>query len=124
MKIGEVMVKDIVFVEYKTTVLEVCKIMGQKRIGSVIVTRENKPYGIFTERDLVSKVLIEGDLNEEVGKYTSTPLITISPEYTVKESAKIMADMGIKRLVIVENGEVKGIFTASDLAKIVAKFEI
>ncbi len=118
------MVKDIVFVEYKTTVLEVCKIMGQKRIGSVIVTRENKPYGIFTERDLVSKVLIEGDLNEEVGKYTSTPLITISPEYTVKESAKIMADMGIKRLVIVENGEVKGIFTASDLAKIVAKFEI
>ena len=113
--------KDVVFVEHKTTVLEVCRIMGQKRIGSVIVTRENKPYGIFTERDLVSRVLTEGNLEDEVGKYTSTPLITVSPDYTVRESAKIMADMGIKRLVVVENGEIKGIFTASDLAKVVAK---
>ncbi|RLI78018.1 histidine kinase [Archaeoglobales archaeon] len=121
MKVGEAMVKDVVFVEHKTTVLEVCRIMGQKRIGSVIVTRENKPYGIFTERDLVSRVLTEGNLEDEVGKYTSTPLITVSPDYTVRESAKIMADMGIKRLVVVENGEIKGIFTASDLAKVVAK---
>jgi len=121
MKIGEVMIKDVVSVDYKTPVREVCKIMGEKRIGSVLVTREEKPYGIFTERDLLSKVLLEGNLDDEVGKYTSTPLITVSPDYSVKESARIMADMKIKRLVIIEDEEVKGIFTAANLADVCAK---
>lgn len=124
MKIGDVMVREVVSVDYKTTVMEVCKIMGEKRIGSVLVMKEEKPFGIFTERDLLSKVLLEGNLEDEVGKYTSTPLITVSPDYGVKESAKIMADMKIKRLVIIEGGKVKGIFTAADLADVCAKSPI
>jgi CBS domain-containing protein len=121
MKIGDEMVKDVVSVDYKTQVGEVCKLMGKRRIGSVLVTREGKPYGIFTERDLLSRVLLEGSMDDEVGKYTSTPLITISPEYSVRESARIMADLKIKRLVVTENDEVKGIFTASDLARVIAR---
>jgi CBS domain-containing protein len=123
MKIGEVMIKDVVSVDYKTPIKEVCKIMGEKRIGSVIVTKEGKPYGIFTERDLLSKVLLEGSLDEVVGKYCSTPLIVVSPDYDVKEAIKIMADMKIRRLVIVENDEVKGIFTASDLVRVLVSHE-
>lgn len=121
MKIGDVMVKEVVSVDYKTPVKEACKIMGEKRIGSVIVTREGKPFGIFTERDLLSRVLLEGSLEEDVGKYSSTPLIVISPDYDVREAARIMADMKIKRLVVMEGEEVKGIFTAADLAKVIAE---
>jgi CBS domain-containing protein len=121
MRIGDVMVKDVVSVDYKTSVKEVCKLMGERKIGSVLVTKEGKPFGIFTERDLLSKVLLEGSLEDEVGKYTSTPIITVSPEYGVRESARIMADMKIKRLVVIENDEVKGIFTAADLARVVAQ---
>jgi len=121
MKIGDVMVKEVVSVDYKTPVKEVCKVMGEKRIGSIIVKREGKPYGIFTERDLLSKVLLEGSLEEEVGKYASTPLIIISPDYDVREAARIMTDMRIKRLVVMEGEELKGIFTSSDLAKIFAE---
>ena len=117
------MIKDVVSVDYKTPIKEVCKIMGEKRIGSVIVTKEGKPYGIFTERDLLSKVLLEGSLDEVVGKYCSTPLIVVSPDYDVKEAIKIMADMKIRRLVIVENDEVKGIFTASDLVRVLVSHE-
>ena len=121
MRIGDVMVKEVVSVDYKTPVKEACKIMGEKRIGSVIVTREGKPFGIFTERDLLSRVLLEGSLEEDVGKYSSTPLIVISPDYDVREAARIMADMKIKRLVVMEGEEVKGIFTAADLAKVIAE---
>ncbi len=123
MKIGEAMVKDVVSVDYKTPVSEVCKLMGEKKIGCVLVTKEGKPYGIFTERDLLSKVLMEGSLDEEVGKYCSTPLIVVTPDYDIVESARIMAEMKIKRLVVVdeESEEVKGIFTASDLAKVLAE---
>ncbi len=120
MKIGEVMTKNVVMVDYATKVREVCRIMGEKRIGSVIVTREGKPAGIFTERDLLSKVFLKGSLDDEVGKYMSTPLVVVSPDYDVKESARIMADLKIRRLVVMEKGEIKGIFTAADLARVLA----
>ncbi|MEM4292447.1 MAG: CBS domain-containing protein, partial [Archaeoglobaceae archaeon] len=77
MKIGDVMTKEVVSVDYGTKVRDVCKIMGEKRIGSVIVTQYGKPVGIFTERDLLSKVLLRGSLEDEVGKYMSTPLIVV-----------------------------------------------
>ncbi|AEA46409.1 CBS domain-containing protein [Archaeoglobus veneficus] len=121
MRIGDVMVRDVVSVDYKTPVKDVCKIMGEKKIGSVIVTRDGKAFGIFTERDLLSKVLLEGSLDEEVGKYASTPLIVITPDYDVREAARIMADMKIKRLVVMEDEEVKGIFTSADLARVIAE---
>ncbi len=120
-KVGDAMVKDIVSIDYKTPVREVVRIMGQKRIGSVLVSRDGEIYGIFTERDLVSRVLLEGNLDDEVGKYTSTPLITVSPDYDLKEATRIMADMKIKRLVVVEDGKVVGILTASDIVKAIAK---
>ncbi|MCS7129960.1 MAG: CBS domain-containing protein [Archaeoglobaceae archaeon] len=121
MKIGEAMTKTVVMVDQKTKVKDVCKIMGEKKIGSVVVTKEGKPFGIFTERDLLSKVLLSGSLEEEVGRYCSSPLIVVSPNYDVKEAAKIMADLKIRRLLVMENGEIKGIFTASDLVRILGR---
>ncbi|MDI9643484.1 MAG: CBS domain-containing protein [Archaeoglobaceae archaeon] len=121
MKIGEVMTKKVVIVDYNTKVIEVCKIMGEKRIGSVVVSKEGKPYGIFTERDLLSKVLLSGSLEEEVGKYSSSPLIVVSPDYDVREAARIMADLKIRRLLVIEGDELKGIFTASDLVRILGR---
>lgn len=121
MKIGEVMNKEVVSVDYETKVRDACKIMGEKRIGSVLVTREGKPVGIFTERDLLSKVLLKGSLDDEVGKYMSSPLVVVSPDYDVRESARIMADLKIRRLVVMEEGVIKGIFTASDLARVLGE---
>ena len=121
MKLGEVMKRDLVVVDEKTKVSEVCKIMGEKRIGSVLVSRNGEIYGIFTERDLLSKVFPDNGLEREVGRYATTPLITVSPDYSVREAAKIMAEMKIRRLVVVEEGKVTGIFTASDLVEVLAK---
>ncbi|MEM0330995.1 MAG: CBS domain-containing protein, partial [Archaeoglobaceae archaeon] len=47
------MTKNVVMVDYATRVKDVCRIMGEKKIGSVVVTKEGKPFGIFTERDLL-----------------------------------------------------------------------
>ena len=120
-KVGDAMVREIVSVDYKTPVREVVRIMGQRKIGSVLVSKDGEIYGIFTERDLVSRVLLEGSLDDDDGKYTSTPLITVSPDYDLKEATRIMADMRIKRLVVVEDGKIVGILTASDIVKAIAK---
>ena len=121
MKLGEAMVRDVVTVDYTMRVLDVCKLMGEKRIGSVLVEKEGKVFGIFTERDLVSRVIPQNGLEDEVGKFATTPLITVSPDYSVKEAARIMSDMRIRRLVIMNGEKVVGIFTAADLARVIAE---
>ncbi len=124
MKIADVMTKDVIKVEHSTKVIDVCRLMGERRIGSVIVTKDGKPYGIFTERDLLSKVLTSGSLEDEVYKYSSTPLVVVSKDYDVREAAKIMKEMNIRRLVVIENEEVVGIFTASDLVRLLGEGRI
>ncbi len=117
MKIGDYMEKDVVMVDESEKVVDIARIMGEKRIGSVIVTKNGKPYGIFTERDFFSKAIIDDGLENRVGMYASSPLITVSPEYTIEEASKIMADMKVRRLVVMDNEEIVGIFTASDLVR-------
>ncbi|MBE8540072.1 CBS domain-containing protein [Geoglobus acetivorans] len=120
MKIGEFMQKNVVMVDEKTKVHEVARIMGEKRIGSVIVTKNGKPYGIFTERDFFSKAVLNEGLENPVSNFVSSPLITVRPEYTIREASKIMADMKIRRLVVAEGEKIVGIFTASDLVRAIS----
>ena len=56
--------------------------MGGKKIGSVLVTKHESLWNFYGE-DLVSKVLLKGSLDDVVGKYTSSQLITVSPDYSL-----------------------------------------
>ena len=53
-KVRDVMVSPVITVDGGVSVEEACRIMGEKHIGSVIVTEKGKPAGIFTERDLLN----------------------------------------------------------------------
>jgi len=123
MKIKDVMNKNLVSIDGERKIIEACKLMGEKHIGSVLVTLENKPYGIFTERDLLSKAIAKGlDINKaKIKDYASHPLITVSGDYEVRECARIMSDMKIRRLIVASQGKIEGIFTASDLARVLSK---
>jgi len=123
MKIKDVMEKNLVSIDGERNIIDACKLMGKMHIGSVLVTLENKPYGIFTERDLLSKVIAKGvDIKKaKVKNYASHPLVTVSGDYSVRECARMMSDMKIKRLIVTSRGKIKGIFTASDLARVISK---
>jgi len=122
MKVDDVMTKRAVMVPSGTTVREVAKIMGEKRIGSVIVTRRGKPFGIFTERDLLTTFLTRGKpLKTRVGVAASSPLITIPSGTSVHQTALTMALKHIRRLPIVKDGKIVGIVTARDLVEAYAR---
>jgi CBS domain-containing protein len=123
MRIKDVMKKNLVSIDGERKVIDACKLMGKMHIGSVLVTLENKPYGIFTERDLLSKVVAKGlgIKKAKVKNYASHPLITVDGNYSVRECARIMSDMKIERLIVTSRGKIRGIFTASDLARVISK---
>lgn len=117
------MVDDVVSVDGETSLKKACRIMGERHIGSVVVTRGGKPVGIFTERDLLSKVIPKGvDLGKSrVGDYMSTPLTIIRSDYELKEAARAMSQLRVRRLPVVDGDVLVGIITATDIVRAMAK---
>jgi len=116
------MSKGVITVDEETPVDSVAKIMGEKSIGSVIITSHGEPIGIFTERDLLTKFLAEDrSLKIEVGKACSSPLITAPMGISVHDAALIMTSKHIRRLPITREGELVGILTARDLLEAYAR---
>jgi len=121
-KVDDFMTKKIITADEETTVVTIAKTMGEKRIGSVIVTSKGKPRGIFTERDLITTFLAKGkSLSILVGKACSSPLITAPLGISVHKAAYTMASKHIRRLPIAKAGELVGIITARDLVEAYAK---
>jgi len=93
--------------------------MSKLNIGCVIVTDKNKPVGIVTERDFVTRIASEGrPLFTEIYEVMSLPLITISPEETIWEASEMMKEQSIHKLPVKENGQIMGIITTTDIVKI------
>jgi predicted transcriptional regulator len=113
-----VITKNIIRLEGTASVLEAIKIMNNKRVGSVIVTVDGLHDGIFTERDLLTKILNQNvALTSEVGKFCSNFFMTARLGIRAREAAKLLLENNIKRLPITSNARVVGIVTARDLVE-------
>jgi len=115
-----------VTLDAETSIADACRLMGEKHVGSVLVSRNGVVVGIFTERDLMSKLLLERkDLaSATLGSYASSPLVTVTPMTDIKEAARIMTELRVRRLVVVQGGTPIGVFTSADLARAVGKFPL
>ena len=101
----------------EATVKEAAGRMAQQEIGSLIVTHQDRPVGILTERDLLARVLAAGRSADvtQVKTVMSKPLICGQPGLDVSEAASFMIEQGIKKLPITQEGLLVGIITLTDL---------
>ena len=121
-KVDDFMSKDVFTADEKTPVISVARMMGMRRIGSVIVTRKGEPFGIFTERDLLTHFLATGrELFTEVGPECSSPLIIIPAGESVHRAAATMALKHVRRLPVARDNQLVGIITARDLVEAYSK---
>lgn len=123
LKVDDYMTKQVTTADEKTSIATIAKMMGEQRIGSVIIRSKDSPHmKIFTERDLLSIFLAKGkSLMTEVGGASSSPLITARLGTSIHKAASIMTSNRIRRLPITKNGELVGIITARDLVEAYAK---
>jgi CBS domain-containing protein len=122
-QVDDFMTRTVVTAEENTPVTNIIKTMGEEHIGSIVITREGKPFAIFTERDLLSKILAD-DKNTDipVGEAASSPLVTVPSGTSVHNAAATMAMQHIRRLpVAAPEGTLVGIITARDLIEAYAK---
>lgn len=118
MTVKEIM-HETTIVEPATSVLEAAKLMRDKDIGSVLVKINDLDYGIVTERDILYKVIArELDPKRTTVKDIMTELrYTIDSGATIQKASEIFNIHHIRRLPVMENGDIVGMITARDVAK-------
>ncbi|MGB2842817.1 MAG: CBS domain-containing protein [Halobacteriota archaeon] len=117
MKVRDVMSRPIIAEDNETLVTKIAEDMEELGIGSVVITKEGKPAGIITERDIALKVLLKDRRASETKakEIMAFPLVTIEPEASAEDACKLAARKRIKRLPVVENGVLIGIVSIRDL---------
>ena len=113
------MSKNVLTLDKSTSLQEAAENMKKLNLGCVIVTGNNNPIGIITERDFVTKIVAEGrPLFTEIQEVMSSPLITIDSEETIWEASELMKEKSIHKLPVKENEQITGIVTTTDIVKI------
>ncbi|KAF5432593.1 CBS domain-containing protein [Candidatus Methanophagaceae archaeon] len=117
MKAKDIMSRPIITEDEDAAVSKIAGDMEELGIGSVVITKEGKPVGIITERDIALKVLLKDRRANEVKakEIMASPLVTIEAEASVDDACKLAAKKRIKRLPVVENGVPIGIVSIRDI---------
>jgi CBS domain-containing protein len=120
---------EVLQIEDHATVFDAVKTMVEAGVGSLLVTAGGNVAGIFTERDYLRRMTLEGrdDKETSVRDVMSSPLVVVTPQNTIDECMAMMTDRRIRHLPVVDGGDVVGIVSIGDIVKFKSKqqsFEI
>ena len=99
-------------------VLDAVKLMADRRIGSVVVKSGEKVTGIFTERDVLNRVVaVEKDTKElRVRDVMSSPVACCQLNTKLTECRSVMASKKLRHLPVVEEGQLVGMISIGDIS--------
>jgi CBS domain-containing protein len=102
-------------------ILDALELMAERRIGALVVTDDDTPIGIFSERDYARKVVLRGRSSSttNVGRAMTSDPCCISPQRTAEECMALMTEKRIRHLPVVEEGRLAGIISIGDVVKAV-----
>lgn len=115
--VREIMTTDVEYCTPLDNVYEVAVKMKDNDVGAIPIIDNDQLIGMITDRDLVVRGIAEKRSgSNQVTNVMSDNLITVSPETSVYEASQLMSKHQIRRLPVVENGQLVGIVALGDLA--------
>lgn len=116
-KIRDIMTDEIECCTLLDNVFEVAVKMRELNVGAIPIVDQDKLVGMITDRDIVIRGVAEKHPGStKVEAIMSNDLITVTPDTTNKEAAKLMAEHQIRRLPVVDDGKLIGIVSLGDFA--------
>ncbi len=108
---------DVATVDGKTAVLDAAKTMNQRRIGAVVVTDGDRVVGIFTERDILNRIVAAGKdpKTTRIEEVMTSPMACCRRDTRLTECRTVMTQKRIRHLPVVEDGKLYGIISAGDI---------
>jgi isocitrate dehydrogenase len=117
--VEEIMTSPVVTLPALTPIEDALHLMRERKIHSVVVEpdRPGGAYGIMTQRDVLKKIVAADRplFHVTVAELMSAPLITVSPDTTIKQCSIIMLDANIRRAVVMKSGQLVGIVSDTDI---------
>jgi CBS domain-containing protein len=102
-------------------VLDAIKRMAEKRVGALLVMRDEDLLGIVSERDYARKVILQGhsSATTPVASIMASPAVGVDPETSVAECMRLCTDSRVRHLPVLVGHKVVGIVSIGDLVKAV-----
>jgi CBS domain-containing protein len=111
--------RDVIGLDAITPCRDAARLMADRNIGSVAVREAGKIIGLVTERDLVARVLAQGDSGSmPIGEAMRTDLPRISPRTTEAECSDLMRDWSTRHLLVEDGGKVIGVISMRDVIRL------
>jgi len=97
-------------VDASKTIKEAIQEMLEKKVWSLVVTKNDLPVGVVTDKDVIRRCAAVGlnPMTETVEQIMSSPLITIGPDEHVRKALDLMVEKNIRRVYVVEGGKLIG----------------
>ncbi|AZI24267.1 MAG: CBS domain-containing protein [Pedobacter sp.] len=111
----------IIAVPETISVLDALKVMTDKNISAVLVMKNEKLSGIFTERDYARKIILQGKSSKDtlINEVMTPNPITITLSNSIDYCMELMTEKHIRHLPIVANEEVIGMLSIGDMVKFI-----
>lgn len=107
------------------TVAEAVRMMNDEEIGAVAVLDQQKLVGIFTERDVMVRLVGAGrdPLTTRVSEVMTSAVRSVEPATPIGEAMQLMSEKGMRHLPVVENGQVRGMISMRDATRWVIRLQ-
>ena len=116
-KVRDVMTPGPIGVDYHQSIAEAARTMRDWGVGAVLVVSEQTLYGLVTDRDLVIRGVAESiAAGEPVGPLSSGDLVGVNADDDATEAERLMRESAVRRLPVIDNGQVAGVVSLGDLA--------
>jgi CBS domain-containing protein len=114
---------DVVTGAPEDTVLECIATMVQHNVGSMVVVDDHRVVGIFTERDYLRRIALQGRTSRTtcVEDVMTSDVLYVTPKQTVEECLQIMTAHKCRHLPVVTDGALDGIVSIGDCVKQISR---
>jgi len=106
-------------IDKRKTVLEAIRTMVGANVGSLIVLDEARVFGIFTERDYLRRIVLEGRRSHStaVGEVATERLVVVEPDRSIEDCMAIMTRERIRHLPVIHHKQLAGVVSIGDVVK-------
>jgi CBS domain-containing protein len=115
MQVRDIMSTNVEAASNQDSLQSVASKMSSKNVGSVPVVENGQVVGMVTDRDIATRGLTQGSQGN-VSQVMSQHVVTISPDASAEEASALMSQHQVRRLPVVENGQLVGMLALGDLA--------